>query len=629
MKQHRTSLGLVIVLFVLAAGSWVVVAAVSGSPGPIPIEPQAPQPVSPHLQLTITPRLQDLFPGDTANLTVDIVNDGGATINALSTSGSSIPACNKTGLGSLAPGETTSYSCSRSSVGQSSLEVITVSGQAPGFGAYQQTANAFIKVSQPDLIIIKRPTTQTVRPGGTARFSVVVRNEGASVLSNVKVLDPAAPDCGLDPAVPLNLAPGERREYTCRLDDVQSPVAAVATAQGLNPGTGALSQASDIAWVEVLNLAATLSAVPASVEEPGGEVTFTAHLANPGSVPLELVGLNTNKFGNLFDPGNELVPATTNGCLPGLNPIVVPAHSGSVSCDFVALVSGQPSDFSVVLTALAEAEAGEQVTATTSVTVPIVDVPSVIEVNLSADPPIVAAPGGTVVFTVRINNFSESDGVIIDTLTDVALGNLNGRGTCAVPTPLIVTGGNYECTYSDQISGSAGEDRIRIVNASGFSDDPVPGPVAASDSITIPITDRPVQTVLMPNIMDDVVEPNNRCSNAYPIQLNRLYNFLPPLTYIPNANPPLQDYYRFELTESASIRVEMTNFVPLKGQLIVRKAENCDDPALNNAIGRNPDPLLNRTLVLGTQSAGQYFIQIINDGPPETDQLYGLIVRTE
>jgi hypothetical protein len=75
--------------------------------------------------------------------------------------------------------------------------------------------------------------------------------------------------------------------------------------------------------------------------------------------------------------------------------------------------------------------------------------------------------------------------------------------------------------------------------------------------------------------------------------------------------------------------VELTNFVPLKGQLIVRQAENCDDPALANPIGRNPDTVLNRTLSLGTRPPGQYFIQIINDGPAETQQLYRLIVKTQ
>jgi hypothetical protein len=620
---------LVALVVAVTASAWVLFATARGVTAESPLSPDVPVPRSAHLQLTLSPRSQDLFSGDTAELTVTIVNTGGVTVSGLATTGSSFPNCNKGSLGALAPGQSTSYTCSRANVGDSSLEVLTVSGQAAGGGLYQQTANAFVKVSKPELIIIKRPTTQTVRPGGTARFVIVIRNEGPTPLANVKVIDPQAPDCGLDPAVPLNLGPGERREYSCSLPNVQAPVATVATVQGTNPGDNTLTQASDIGWVEVLNLGATLTAVPVAVDEPGGEVTFTARVINPGSIPLELVGLTTNKFGNLFDPGNELVPASTNECLPGVEPIAVSPNGGSVSCDFVALVSGQPSDFSVVLTALAEDATAEQVSATTSATVVIRDVPSVIEVVLSADPPIVSAPGARVTFDVRISNFSEADGVFIDTLTDSALGSLDGRGTCALPTPLITAGGSYDCSYSDQVNGAAGDERLRIVTASGLSDDPVPGPVSGSDSIIIAITDQPIQRILMPGVMDDVVEPNYRCGLAYPLQLNRAYHFLPPPTYVPNADPPRQDYYRFQLTESSVVTVELTNFVPLKGQLIVRKAENCDDPALANPIGRNPDSVLNRTLSLGTRPPGQYFIQIINDGPAETQQLYRLIVKTQ
>ncbi|MEZ4516717.1 MAG: hypothetical protein R3C44_07725 [Chloroflexota bacterium] len=279
----------------------------------------------------------------------------------------------------------------------------------------------------------------------------------------------------------------------------------------------------------------------------------------------------------------------------------------------------------MVLTAIANSPDEDEVTATTSATVQITDVAPVIEVNLSADPSIVAAPGENVDFTVRINNYSEADGVVINELVDETLGNLNGRGTCTVPTSLIGPGGNYECIYTDQVTGSADQEKIRTVNVSGVSDDPVPNPVSASDSITIPITDRPVQQSFFPQIVDDVVEPNNSCSTAYPLQLDREYYFLPPPTYISGATPALQDYFRFTLDESTSVVVELTNFVPRKGQLVVRTGE-CGSLTL---LAYNPDAALNKALDLGTQEAGQYFIQIINDGPAESKQLYGLIVRTQ
>ncbi len=351
MRIHPRPLLLVTGVLVIVLGFAAALGATITSARSMPVDLNAPVPAAAHLQLEITPRLQDIFAGDTANLTVTITNDGGAAVSGLSTSGSSISACNKNSLGSLAAGQSTSYTCQKSSVGESSLEVMTVSGSAVGVGSYQQTSDAFIKVSKPELIIIKRPTNQVVRPGGTARFTIGIRNEGPTVLANVRVLDSAAPDCEFDPAVPLNLAPGERREYTCSLTNVDAQTTSVATVQGTNPGNGSLNQASDASWIDVLDLQAGLVGVPAQVDEPGAEVTFTASVTNPSGVPLTLIGLSTNKFGNLFDQGNELVPAVTNNCLPGGAPIIVPPNGAGVACNFVAVVSGQPSDFSVVLTA--------------------------------------------------------------------------------------------------------------------------------------------------------------------------------------------------------------------------------------------------------------------------------------
>lgn len=627
MRLTLKTIGAIGLAFLLAASAIGALAAALAGSMNLPLAPDVPMPAGTHLQVTIAPRLVDIFAGEAVNFTVTIVNDGAVTVSDLNSSGTSLPNCNRSNLGTLDPGQTASYSCQKTGVSASSLEILSVTGSVAASGDYTQKADAFIRVSKPDLIILKRPTFQTVRQGDTARFSIVIRNEGTSALTNVKVLDTAAPDCGLDPVIPLNLAPGERREYTCRLDDVAAPVAAVATFQGTNPGDGSINQVSDIAWVDVLDLGASLQSDPPAVSEPGAEVTFTVSITNPGSIPLTLTGLTTNKYGNLFDPGNELVPASTNECLPGLSPIAVPPYGGGVSCDFVAPVGGQPSDFSVILTALAKSADDEQVSATTSATVPILDVPAEIELNLSANPPVVNAPSGNVKFTVRITNISEADGVIIDELTDATVGNLDGKGNCSLPTELIITGGVYECTYTDRVIGEAGDSILRTVSAAGVTDDPFPGPVAASDTITLPITDLPVQKILMPSIIDDVVEPNDTCNRAYPLQLNRKYFFLPPPTYHPPPNSP-QDYFVFLLDAPTEVVVEMTNFVPRAGQLIVRKGEDCRPESLET-VGISNVAALNRTLDLGTQGPGQYFIQVVSDGPPELKELYGLIVRTE
>ncbi|MEZ4516718.1 MAG: hypothetical protein R3C44_07730 [Chloroflexota bacterium] len=77
-------------------------------------------------------------------------------------------------------------------------------------GPTHASSDAFIKVSKPELIIIKRPTNQTVRPSGRRGSPTGIRSEGTGVLANVKVVDENAPDCGLNPSVPINLAPEEQ-----------------------------------------------------------------------------------------------------------------------------------------------------------------------------------------------------------------------------------------------------------------------------------------------------------------------------------------------------------------------------------------------------------------------------------
>jgi hypothetical protein len=86
-----------------------------------------------------------------------------------------------------------------------------------------------------------------------------------------------------------------------------------------------------------------------------------------------------------------------------------------------------------------------------------------------------------------------------------------------------------------------------------------------------------------------------------PLSLNRQYRFLPP-GYL------AQQVFRFELTRSGRLTVEMANFVPRDGQLVVWTGV-CGSLEL---IGRNPDTALNRTVELGTRPPGQYIIQIVN-----------------
>lgn len=559
------------------------------------------------------PRVQEFFAGDDAVFTVSITNTGTVALPGVSVANATTPSCNRSGLGPLAPGQSTSYTCMQTDVDTSFLNVLEATGTADGGASDSHVADAFVRVLTSDLRITKQPTTQAVLPGATARFTIVIFNTSLDTfLSNVEVDDSTVNNCDRDPIVPLNLAPGESIDYSCEQTNVQAPLTSVATVSAIDPLSGNVLMASDVAWVDVLNMTASLVPQPNAVAEPGAPVTFHVSLVNTGSASLTLMGLTTNQFGNVLDSGNDAIDPAHNTCLPQTSLPVIQPYGGSYTCSFVAQVQGQPSDFSVILTATAKDRANKTVTATTSGTVRITNVPAAINVSATADPPFIHPPSRNVRFSVRVDNTGEADTVTLTQLQDSLLGSLNGRGSCELPTT-IRPGFSYQCDFSAVVSGEVGQQKSRTITATALDDDLNPKTVTDSAVVTVSITDMPTQYAYMPAVTDAIV--GSSCVDAFPLSLNRQYQFLPPAH-------GTQHVFRFELTRSGRLTVEMTRFVPRAGQLVVWTGA-C---GFLDLIGRNPDTALNKTVELGTRPPGQYIIQIINDGPTNNTDVYRLIV---
>lgn len=111
-----------------------------------------------------------------------------------------------------------------------------------------------------------------------------------------------------------------------------------------------------------------------------------------------------------------------------------------------------------------------------------------IAVTKTANPASIPEPGGTVTFTVTIDNQSTSASVTIDTLTDDVHGDLNGQGDCSVPQT-IAAGDSYSCQFSATVSGNAGDTETDVVTASGT--DSNNNQVSGQDDATVTITDAP------------------------------------------------------------------------------------------------------------------------------------------
>ena len=171
------------------------------------------------------------------------------------------------------------------------------------------------------------------------------------------------------------------------------------------------------------------------------------------------------------------------------------------------------------------------------------------------------------------------------------------------------------------VVGQTGQQKSRTISATAKDDDLSPGTLTDSTIVTVNVTDLPRQFAYMPGVANVYV--GSSCGNAFPLNLlNRRYTFLPPAK-------SAQHVFRFELPRQGSVSVELTNFVPRAGQLVVWSGA-CGSLQL---LGRNPNTALSKTVDLGSLPAVngqsqpiQYIIQIINDGPTNIIDPYGLRV---
>ncbi len=254
----------------------------------------------------------------------------------------------------------------------------------------------------------------------------------------------------------------------------------VVTASGTDDDGNPISD-SDDATVDIIGVGSSIqvtkTANPTNVPEPGGPVNFMVRIDNTSSV--DTVTINTlidNIHGNLNGAGNCSVPQTI---LPG----------NFYQCQFSATVSGNAGDSETdVVTATGVDDDGNPVSDSDDATVDITDLPSSIDVTKTANPTSVQEPGGAVNFTVRIDNPSQADSVNITSLVDNIHGNLNGQGSCSVPRT-ISAGSFYQCSFTANVSGNAGDTETDVVTATGTDDDG--NPVSDSDDATVTITDQP------------------------------------------------------------------------------------------------------------------------------------------
>ncbi len=259
----------------------------------------------PAIDIEKTPDSQTVMSGSDVTFTIVVTNTGNVDLSNVAVTDPLAPDCDAN-IGDLAVGASTSYDCTVAAVTAGFTNVATVTGEGPGGEEVTDEDDAVVEVTAapaPAIDVEKTPDTQTVEPGDSVTFTIVVTNTGNVDLSNVAVTDPLAPDCD---ATIGDLAVGASTSYDCTVAAVTAAFTNVATVTGEGPGGEEVTDEDDavveIAAISVVKVADATSA------SAGDEITYTYTVTNTGTVTLTNVELVDDKLGAITLAKTTLAP---------------------------------------------------------------------------------------------------------------------------------------------------------------------------------------------------------------------------------------------------------------------------------------------------------------------------------
>lgn len=368
------------------------------------------------------------------------------------------------------------------------------------------SANASASVvGQPASIELSYDSPQTVPSSGTiAKFTVQVRNTSpGDEVTITSLADSIAGDltqawlpiestnCALPQTLGVSGSSTKADTYTCTVDiRVEGAHGTLfthyLTARGSDDDGGSL-QATDSTSILIFDESAELSleVIPAttSLSEPGGEVEYTVRVINESaSSSIVINQMLASTFGPLTAESDTILD--TSCVLPQTL-----LASQNYECTFRASVEGNPSEL-IESTVVASGMSSDQepVTAFQEVTVEIVDLPSSLQVSVTAAHDNLPESGGEVTFDVTIRNSSSVDTVMVNALLDGMLGN-QGVNCSELTTQPLLPSDQVVCRYSGFIKGDSGQTYTHKITATGIDDDGLA--VNAEGSVPFNFTDLP------------------------------------------------------------------------------------------------------------------------------------------
>ena len=232
-------------------------------------------------------------------------------------------------------------------------------------------------------------------------------------------------------------------------------------------------------------------AAPATLEEPGGKVSFPITIINTSpsaSDPVTITRILDEVDGVITDITQQtdcVVPFTL-------------APSQSKTCSFNDDVQGVAGDaVTDTVTVSGEDDEGEPVEDSDSTTVTIIaggqpPPPGDLRLVKFASPANIDEPGGTVQYDVLVANLSPTP-VELTSLVDDLYGDLNGKGSCSVPQTLSGLNSIYFCAFQERVSGEPLDIITDTITARGVDNLPEPNNLVAEDSASVIIDNVPSQ----------------------------------------------------------------------------------------------------------------------------------------
>jgi hypothetical protein len=447
--------------------------------------------VAPHIAVTKTATPLTLAePGGTATFAVSVTNTGVLPVT-LTTLVDDVYG-NLAGQGTcsvpqpLAVGAT--YSCTftgpvAGDAGSTHVDTVTATAVDADGTTATAVDDATVGITDvlPRITLVKTATPGSLpEPGGTFTFSALVTNLSVEPVTLDTLVDDVYGDLnGLGTcSVPQVIAVGGT--YACSFDgeftgnaDATQTDTIVASAVDNEGNRTADNDDATVTLTDVLpTILVDKAASVATVPENGAPVTFTVTVTNTSVEPVTLTSLVDDVYGDLAGLGTCATPQ-------------VIAIAGTYVCTFTQTVSGAAGTAHVdIVTGTAHDDDENIVTDDGTATVAIVDVLPAITVDKAAAP-LTVAENGTVTFTVAVTNTSVEP-VTLTTLVDDVYGNLDGKGTCAVPQTLAVAG-TYTCTFTGGGFDAATSPHVDTVTATATDDDG--NTTTDDDDATVTVTD--------------------------------------------------------------------------------------------------------------------------------------------